>query len=162
MGEVGVEQKELTRVDRIKMGIGKWVENQMPPAVSERYKKTFTVFAEKLAGNRPELMAKLQRPIEVAAKAAGWADPVIKTAVGAAALYGGIQLLIHPEILTAVGGAAKVLGAEALAWGQKAYIVGATQAERGFRFVVDKGGDLIERARKVVGNIFAPKPVPNI
>ena len=159
MGEVGVEQAQTGRVDRIKQGIGDWVKSQMPEAIGERYKKTFTVFAEKLAGKNPELLARLQRPIEVAAKTAGWADPVIKTAVAAAALYGGVQLLINPEILKAVGGSVAVLGKQALALGQAAYIIGATAAERGFHFVVEKGGDLLDRARKVVGNIFAP-PLP--
>lgn len=122
--QVKPEAQNLTRVERIKAGIGKWVESQMPAAIGERYKKTFTVFAEKLAGNRPELLARLQGPIEAAAKFAGWADPVVKVIVGAAALYGGVQLLINPGLAVGLGKAAVFYGKEALAAGT-AVAVGA-------------------------------------
>jgi hypothetical protein len=99
------ERTKKTPVERIKIGIRKWAESQMPPAVGERYKKTITYFADRLVGNRKELRARLERPIEIAAKAAGWADPMIKTAIGAAALYGGVMFLIDPASSIAFGSA---------------------------------------------------------
>ncbi len=120
--QVKPEMQTLSRVERIKAEIGKWVESQMPPAVGERYKKTFTVFAERLAANRPELLAKLQSPIETAAKVAGLLDPVIKVAVGAAALYGGVTLLLRPDLAVALGSSAVVLGKNALAAGSAAAV----------------------------------------
>lgn len=122
--QVKPEAQNLTRVERIKAGIGKWVESQMPAAIGERYKKTLTVAAERFWGKQPELLAKLQGPIETAAKAAGWLDPMIKVAVGAAALYGGVTLLLRPDLAVALGSSAVVLGKNALAAGT-AVAVGA-------------------------------------
>lgn len=150
--QVKPEVQTLTRVERIKAGIGKWVENQMPPAVGERYKKTLTVAAERFWGKQPELLAKIQGSIETAAKIAGWADPMIKVAVGAAALYGGVTLLLNPGILTGIGGAAVVLGKHAVEAGTAA-AVGA------YKFVVDKSVDLGKRVGGVFDRIIHP-PIP--
>lgn len=159
MAEGGADQarpeaQDLTRVERIKAGIGKWVESQMPPAVGERYRKTFTVFAEKLAGNRPELLARLQGPIETAAKFAGWADPMIKVAVGAAALYGGVQLLITPGL--AVG-----LGKAAVLYGEKAVTAGTAAAVGAYKFVETGVQNIAERMKSVFARITGfPERLP--
>lgn len=143
--QVKPEAQNLTRVERIKAGIGKWVESQMPAAIGERYKKTFTVFAEKLAGNRPELLAKLQGPIEAAAKVAGWLDPMIKVAVGAAALYGGVTLLLRPDLAVALGSSAVILGKQVVTAGTAAAAGAFRFAETGVKELGAKVNLIIER-----------------
>lgn len=152
--QITPEMQTLTRVERIKAGIGKWVENQMPPAVGERYRKTLSVFAERLAGNRPELLAKLQGPIEGAAKFFGWADPVVKVALGAAALYGGVQLLIHPELMSVLGKTAVVLG-------EKAVATGTAAAVGVYKFVETGVQNIAERVKSVFARITGfPERLP--
>lgn len=139
------EVQNFTRVERIKAGIGKWVENQMPPAVGERYKKTLTVAAERFWGKQPELLAKVQGSIETAAKIAGWADPMIKVAVGAAALYGGVTLLLRPDLAYALGSSAVVLGKNAVAAGTAAAAGAFRFAETGVKELGAKVNLVIER-----------------
>ncbi|MDP1722182.1 MAG: hypothetical protein Q8L37_03155 [Candidatus Gottesmanbacteria bacterium] len=147
------EVKPMTRGERIAAGIGKWVENQMPPAVGERYKKTLTVASERLWGKQPELLAKLQGPIETAAKIAGWADPVVKVALSAAALYGGALFLMNPAGAIAAGSAivesGKVLGIAAIAAGARA-----------FNYVVTGVTDLGDRVRQTWEKIINPSSAP--
>ena len=131
--QVKPEVQNLTRVERIKAGIGKWVENQMPPAVGERYKKTLTVAAERFWGKQPELLAKVKGSIETAAKLAGWADPMIKVAGGAAALYGGVTLLLRPDLAYALGSSAVVLGKNVLAAGTAATVGAYKYVEAGVK-----------------------------
>lgn len=145
------EGEPMTRVDRIKAGIGKWVESQMPPAIAERYKKTFTVFAEKLT-NKPELLDMLAGPIEAAAKVAGWADPMIKVAVTSAALYGGVSLLLNPDIVVALGSSAVVLGKQAV-------VAGTAAAVGAYHYVVDGAMDLGNRVKGVFDKLMNP-PIP--
>lgn len=153
--QVKPEAPNLTRVERIKAGIGKWVESQMPGAVGERYKKTFTVFAEKLTSNRPELLAKLQAPIEAAAKFAGWADPMIKVAVGAAALYGGVTLLLRPDLAVALGSSAVILGKQVVTAGTAA-AVGA------YKFVETGVKELGARVKLIAERIWQGVTAPDI
>ncbi len=121
--QVKPETQNLTRVERIKAGIGKWIGDQLlPPNVEASYRRTFTVIAEKLAGKQPELLAKLQGPIETVAKALGYIDPVVKVAVGAAALYGGVTLLLRPDLAYALGSSAVILGKNVVTAGTAAAV----------------------------------------
>lgn len=132
--QVKPEAHALTRVERIKAGIGKWIEDQFfPPNVEARYRKTLTVFAERLAGKNPELLARLQGPIEAAAKAAGVVDPVVKVALGTAALYGGVSLLLNPGLAVGLGKAAVFYGKEAMAAGTAAAVGAYKFAETGVK-----------------------------
>lgn len=154
------EVQPLTRGERIAAGIGKWVENQMPPAVGERYKKTLTVAAERLWGKQPELLAKLQGPIETAAKIAGWADPVVKVALSAAALYGGAIFLMDPAGAIAVGGAvidsAKILGAAALSY----VVTGVTDLGKRVGEVWERIVNPVETPVYYPGKDVEPPPIP--
>lgn len=145
------EVKPLTRGERIAAGIGKWVENQMPPAVGERYKKTLTVAAERFWGKQPELLAKLQSPIETAAKIAGWADPVVKVALGAATLYGVGAILLDPVGAMNAAGAiidvSKVVGAAVVTAGVNA-----------FQYVVEGVTELGKRVGETWNRIVSPVP----
>lgn len=160
--QVTPEMQTLTRVERIKAGIGKWVENQMPPAVGERYKKTLTVAAERFWGNQPELLAKLQRSIETAAMAAGWLDPMIKVAVGAAALYGGVTLLLRPDLAGALGSSAVILGKQVVTAGTAAAAGAFRFAETGVKELGAKVNLIIERIwQGVSGTPIASQGHPN-
>lgn len=120
MAEGGLDQKEVQvnpRVERIKAGIVKWVENQMPPAASERHRKFYTRVAE----------------------------PVVKVILATTALYGGVNLLLHPEWFTAIGGVAKV-----------AWLAGTAAVAERYKYVVTKGGALVDRVKTIVGNILNP------
>ncbi len=142
------EIKPMTRGERIASGIGKWVESQMPPAVGERYKKTLTAVAASLTSERPELYARLQKPIEVAAKIAGWADPVVKVALGAAALYGGVSILLDPTGAMAAGAivdVSKVVGAAVVTAGVNA-----------FKYVVEGVTELGKRVGETWERIINP------
>lgn len=148
MAEGGLDQKEVQvnpRVERIKAGIVKWVENQMPPAASERHRKFYTRVAERLTGKNEELMAKLQPVIEGAAKVTGVAEPVVKVILATTALYGGVNLLLHPQWFAAIGGVAA-----------KAWMAGTAAIAGGFHYVVEKGGALVDRVKAIVGNILNP------
>ncbi len=147
------EIKPMTRGERIAAGIGKWVENQMPPAVGERYKKTLTTIAASLTSERPELFARLQKPIEVAAKIAGWADPVVKVALGAATLYGVGAILVDPAGAMNAAGAivdvSKVVGTAVVTAGVNA-----------FKYVVEGVTELGKRVGETWERIVNPMPFP--
>lgn len=139
------EVEPTSRVDRIKAGIVKFVENQLPPAHAERYMRFYDAVQNNLGGKALEITTKLRPAMEKVAQVAGWGTFVGEIALTTAALYSGVQLVLHPEIIGGMWAAAKVVGAAALGAGEQA-----------FRFVVDKSVDLGKRVGGVFDRIIHP------
>src|SRR3989344_7032164 len=129
------EAQPTTRVDRIKAGIGKFVENQLPPARIEFYRRYLEYLQTKSVGKEGEIASRLTPAMERVAKVAGWSDSILRVALTSAALYTGVNVILHPSLAGAAWSAAAVVG------------------ERAFRFVVGTAAVLGERVKQVFGNI---------
>src|SRR3990167_5805670 len=101
------EVEPASRVERIKAGIVKFVENQLPPAHAERYMRFYDAVQSNLGGKALEISTKLRPAMEKVAQIAGWGTTVAEVALTTAALYGGVQLALHPELVGAGWGMAK-------------------------------------------------------
>lgn len=139
------EVEPTSRVERIKAGIVKFVENQLPPAHAERYMRFYDAVQNNLGGKALEISTKLRPTMEKVAQVAGWGTTVAEVALTTAGLYGGVQLALHPEVIGALWGATKVAGVAALGAG-----------ERALHFVVDKTVDFGKRVGGVFDRIIHP------
>lgn len=139
------EVEPTSRVERIGTGIVKFVENQLPPAHAKRYMRFYDAVQSNLGGKALEISNKLQPTIAKVAQLAGWGTTVAEVALTAAALYGGVQLVLHPELIGAGLGVVKAAGVAALAAG-----------ERAFRYVAFKAQVLGTRVENVWDKLIHP------
>ena len=142
-----------SRVERIKAGVVKFVESQLPPAHAERYMCFYDAVQRNLGGKALEISTKLRPTMENVAKAAGWGTTIAEVAISTAAIYGGVQLALQPQLIGAMWGAGVALG-------EKAVVVGTAAAVGAYRYVVDASVAIWDRVSEVARRIIQGAPVP--
>lgn len=141
------EVEPMSRVDRIKAGIVKFVENQLPPAHAERYMRFYDAVQNNLGGKALEISTKLRPTMEKVAQVAGWGTFVGEIALTTAALYGGVQLVLHPELIGAMWAGGVALGEKAVAAGTAAAVGAYHYVEQGVKNIGDRVKGVIDRIK---------------